>query len=475
MFHDRKRKKRALSILLPIGISAFIATMAAAAVPSLINFQGKLLDTNGNPRNGTYSMTFSIWDAASGGSQLWSETQGSVPVSNGVFSVQLGAVSSIATSVFSGASTYLQVQIGGETASARQRLVTSPYAYRSSIADDVAAGSANYIQNTASLQSGATFYVSSGTVSGPLRVGGAITAGSGNNQITTATGLLDAAKLSGTVPSANVSGTYSNALTLSNAGNSISGNGSGLTNVIANGLLPGDTDYIQNTSSLQSGSTFYVSSGTVAGQLTVSGKANLGGTAGVDDVTVNSNLVVNGAGPHAFTGDIQVNGEDLRDSAGTSRITLGANTTINGNLGAPAGQAGVLISTAVLFVGTTNGENYIAFPFTAGATIAAKDVVIISGANSVGTTTIAKDVNVLGVAVNGASAGQTVHVATMGIVTDVVANGAISVGARVCTTTSAGRVSSCSGANQDDGKSLGKALTGTSAQGETFTLVLWPN
>jgi hypothetical protein len=41
------------------------------------------------------------------------------------------------------------------------------------------------------------------------------------------------------------------------------------------GMTPGSTNYIQNSSTLQSGATFYVSSGTVAGQLTA-GTANIG-------------------------------------------------------------------------------------------------------------------------------------------------------------------------------------------------------
>jgi len=45
------------------------------------------------------------------------------------------------------------------------------------------------------------------------------------------------------------------------------------------GTLPsGSTQYIQNGNSLQSGATFYVSSGTVAGQLSVIGSITIGGT-----------------------------------------------------------------------------------------------------------------------------------------------------------------------------------------------------
>jgi hypothetical protein len=283
---------------------------------------------------------------------------------------------------------------------------------------------------------------------------------------------VDATKLTGTIPSAQISGTYSNAVTLSNSGNAFSGSGAGLTNITAADILPGDTDYIQNRNTLQSGATLYVSKGNVAGPLTVTGATSLGGAAGVDDVTVNSNLIVSGEGPHVFTGDVRVNGNDLLDSGGTSRITLGTNTSINGNLGAGPGQAGVLISTGILFVGADNGDNYIAYPFTAGGTISAKNVVVISGANSVDLTTTANNAAVLGIAVNDATAGQTVYVALSGVVTNVVANGAIAVGstAHVCTASVAGRVQTCTNSNN---ALFGKPLTGTSSAGDTLTVVIW--
>src|SRR5262249_1581612 len=72
------------------------------------------------------------------------------------------------------------------------------------------------ILNQSTLQSGATAYPaylyagSSASVLGPFQVTGLITAGSGNNVITTAAGLLDATKLTNTVPNAALSGTYGN-------------------------------------------------------------------------------------------------------------------------------------------------------------------------------------------------------------------------------------------------------------------------
>ena len=192
--------------LVTMGLIGLIVQGLFAAVPNRINFQGKLLDSSKNPRNGTFSMTFRICDtlAASCASPIWNETQGSVSVSNGVFSVQLGDSSSLTESVFSSDSRYLEIEIGGETLSPRERLITSPYAYRAATADALDNGSATYIENTATLQSGSTFYVSSGTVNGNLTVGGVIKAGSGAIAITTAGGQLDVNQLSGSISNSSL-------------------------------------------------------------------------------------------------------------------------------------------------------------------------------------------------------------------------------------------------------------------------------
>ena len=62
------------------------AVMAQAAVPTLINYQGYLTDSGGNPvADGDYSITFSLYTVASGGSSEWTETQ-TVTVAGGVAS-----------------------------------------------------------------------------------------------------------------------------------------------------------------------------------------------------------------------------------------------------------------------------------------------------------------------------------------------------------------------------------------------------
>jgi hypothetical protein len=144
-----------------------------ASSPQRIGFQGKLLDTANNPRNGGFEMTFRIFDAPTAGTELWSETQLSVPVNNGVFSVQLGGNVALTAGLFNSASAYLEVQVSPDSAMApRQQLLMSPYAFRALIADSLVPGDTNYIQVGTALQNGAAFHVSSATVAGTFQAAG---------------------------------------------------------------------------------------------------------------------------------------------------------------------------------------------------------------------------------------------------------------------------------------------------------------
>jgi hypothetical protein len=146
----------------------------AANSPQKIGFQGKLLDTANNPRNGSFDMTFRIFDLPAAGAELWTETQTGVAVNNGVFTVQLGAATALPAGLFNGASAYLEVEVAPDTAmTPRQQLLMSPYAFRALLADDLVTGNTNYVQVRATLQAGAVFHVASGTVAGQFLATGA--------------------------------------------------------------------------------------------------------------------------------------------------------------------------------------------------------------------------------------------------------------------------------------------------------------
>lgn len=104
-----------------------VTQLTNAQVPQLINYQGVLTDAQGNPVDGTQSVQFSIYDSATEGDELWTETQ-SVIISDGLFHVLLGSVTPIPYLVFQDSTTYLELTIGSDPAmTPRQRLVSVGY------------------------------------------------------------------------------------------------------------------------------------------------------------------------------------------------------------------------------------------------------------------------------------------------------------------------------------------------------------
>jgi hypothetical protein len=116
--------------VLAIGIPA-----AWSQMPETLSFQGRLTDNTGNPVNGPVNLTFRLYDAENGGTEIWSETKPGVNVSSGIYGVLLGAAG-WGTADFS-APYWLSVQVGTDAEMApRYTLASSPYAMRAKKAGD---------------------------------------------------------------------------------------------------------------------------------------------------------------------------------------------------------------------------------------------------------------------------------------------------------------------------------------------------
>lgn len=151
-------------------------------------YQGRL-DDNASPANGLYDIRAGLFNTSIGGSVVAGPiTNASVAVSNGQFTITLDY-----GSVFDGTPYWLELAVRSNNVgdftilSPRRQLTPVPYAI---------------FANTASNLSG----------------------------------ILPATQISGTLPSAGISGTYANPVTFSNAGNSFSGSGAGLSGVNAASL-----------------------------------------------------------------------------------------------------------------------------------------------------------------------------------------------------------------------------------------------
>src|SRR5450631_4220950 len=173
----------ALTLLALSTLNSQLST--AHAQGTAFTYQGQLV-SGGSPASGTYNLTFSLFNSNTTGVPVAGPvTNIAVVVTNGLFTVQVD----FGSGVFTGATNWLQIGVAtnGVTSftplTPRQQLTPTPYA----------------------------IYAEGGNAAG----------------------------LSGTIPMGSLSGTYGGALTLNNTGNTIAGNGVGLTGVNAallNGL-----------------------------------------------------------------------------------------------------------------------------------------------------------------------------------------------------------------------------------------------
>ena len=98
------------------------------AQPQTMSFQGRLTDGSDiSVANGNRSMTFKLYDVASGGTALWEETQNTA-ISNGVFSVILGSTTPLTLDF--DAPYWLGISVdGGAEMLPRSELTSTPYSF----------------------------------------------------------------------------------------------------------------------------------------------------------------------------------------------------------------------------------------------------------------------------------------------------------------------------------------------------------
>jgi hypothetical protein len=97
-----------------------------AAVGAAIPVQGRLTDSSGNPLDGTYNLTFSLYEDSSGGTALCQDVD-SVDVDEGLFASHVNGCTS---SDINGRQLYLGVSVGTDAEmTPRQAIYAVPYAW----------------------------------------------------------------------------------------------------------------------------------------------------------------------------------------------------------------------------------------------------------------------------------------------------------------------------------------------------------
>ncbi|MEM7531665.1 MAG: hypothetical protein AAF639_05800 [Chloroflexota bacterium] len=103
-----------------INVGAASLNQPAANTPStsIIPYQGRLADADGNPLTATVDMHFRLYDTAEGGTPLWAEAwtdANGVQVTDGLFNVMLGSITPISATVMSeNSSLFLGLAAGGD-------------------------------------------------------------------------------------------------------------------------------------------------------------------------------------------------------------------------------------------------------------------------------------------------------------------------------------------------------------------------
>jgi hypothetical protein len=168
------------AIIFAIAVTAcFVAppVHAVQTVPYKMNFQGRLTDSTGTPMaNGLYNMTFRIFDASTAGTLQWSELRevgNRVQVTNGLFSVQLGDVTSLPPGIFTNQNLYFEIELPTPATATcstsacasytegpmtpRNKLATSAYAFNADQIDGIDGSSLARNDTTNTFTSSQTF------------------------------------------------------------------------------------------------------------------------------------------------------------------------------------------------------------------------------------------------------------------------------------------------------------------------------
>lgn len=137
----------ALTVLIVCALSGELAAVlvdAAPGVAKMMMYEGYITDDSGLPLpDGPYDFRFSLYESPEGGAPVWAEEHLAVEVVDGVVQVRLGEGTPPAPlDIPFDAQYYLGVQLGDDPEMVpRLQLMTTAYAFRARVADEVPDGS----------------------------------------------------------------------------------------------------------------------------------------------------------------------------------------------------------------------------------------------------------------------------------------------------------------------------------------------
>ncbi len=112
--------------VLALALVVFVAT-PALAVPTSLTHQGRLFDSNGISLDGALPVVVSLWDAETGGTELWTESM-SVDFADGYFAVTLGESAPVTAAELESGAVWFDMTVDGNASGARMPMTSVPYA-----------------------------------------------------------------------------------------------------------------------------------------------------------------------------------------------------------------------------------------------------------------------------------------------------------------------------------------------------------
>ncbi len=88
-----------------------VFSSAEAVVPTSFTYQGRLTNSAGTPLNEIVALTFNIYSDSLGATSIWTEALPMVPVTDGLFSVELGKTNPLTAVIFNGNMRWLGIRV----------------------------------------------------------------------------------------------------------------------------------------------------------------------------------------------------------------------------------------------------------------------------------------------------------------------------------------------------------------------------
>jgi hypothetical protein len=119
-----------LLVLILSGVLLGGLLVGCNSLAPIMSYQGRITNASGQPLNGSYSFTFRLFPASSGGTAIYTETK-NITINNGLFDTTIGPSTLVANlrPEWLSQPLWLDVTINGEILTPRQQLLGAPYAF----------------------------------------------------------------------------------------------------------------------------------------------------------------------------------------------------------------------------------------------------------------------------------------------------------------------------------------------------------